>query len=676
MDVIAPLQPDEKRHCTDLLCNLIWWAFIAGMIGVAGFALAEGDYRLVVNGIDFRGCVCGTDYLGDACSVNSGPTTQSLGSETMFVASYDESWTTIKNGDVPDVFVICAHSCISEGDPQLRSDLDGVENVAMFCYDTETSAMIFPDAGAATVNEIITDLENKGCTEDEVFVTFESMELFGYCLPDVNSAFMQAVDDETLGISWTESISSISNGWEIMLGACFLAVAIGIVYIFLLNWCATPLTLISIVAIQILLIMGGVMLVLEANKVADAYTGENADDYTSDETWQMNIAGACIAFIIAALYLCIMIFMWSRIMLALRMVGLASKAVVANCCMVFFPFYMTLLGVGVIAFWATTAVFLFSIGEVTSVDNSFVPGGVVKTVELDDTARYALLYHLVGLFWVPQFLTAFTEMVIAFVATAWLFAPRDERHRRKMPSMPVCKACLTTARYHIGTLAFGSLIVAIIQMIRFAFEFVYHRVRKANRNSTCVKAVYCMCSCCFYCLERCMKFINSNAYILVTLTKQGFCSSASQAFGLILSNLARVGALAAIATSFAFLGKLFIACSATALAYFVFTSAEPYNDPTSVDYVAPFVPCLIIFVFSYAVGMIMMTVYHTTVDAMLFSYMYAESHPHALDEQARQVMASINEDAHKRFGTPYDAEEESLKTNPAAAAGGARPTYE
>lgn len=112
-------------------------------------------------------------------------------------------------------------------------------------------------------------------------------------------------------------------------------------------------------------------------------------------------------------------------------------------------------------------------------------------------------------------------------------------------------------RYHLGSLAFGSLIIAIVQMIRVLLEYVDAKL-KGKENPVAkffIKWVNRSCSskklsvdkqdkwkqnvffyyfeenpakfivwiwfsrclkCCFWCLEKFLKFLNKNAYILVS----------------------------------------------------------------------------------------------------------------------------------------------------------------
>jgi len=71
-------------------------------------------------------------------------------------------------------------------------------------------------------------------------------------------------------------------------------------------------------------------------------------------------------------------------------------------------------------------------------------------------------------------------------------------------------------RYHTGSLAFGSLIIAIIQVIRIILEYIDHKLK--GKENKVVKFIICCCKCCFWCLEKFMKFLNRNAYIMVRMS--------------------------------------------------------------------------------------------------------------------------------------------------------------
>lgn len=164
-------------------------------------------------------------------------------------------------------------------------------------------------------------------------------------------------------------------------------------------------------------------------------------------------------------------------------------------------------------------------------------------------------------FWTSNFIIAYGDMVIAMSVAKWYFT----RDKRNTSSRTVMSAFFDTGRYHIGTLAFGSLILAIVQLIKAILAKIQEKVAKAH--SSVADAVLCCCQCCIWCFEQCIKFLNKNAYIQTAIFGTPFCTSARAAFFLILRNIGRIGAVSYVTGAVLIIGKLFITSVTTALSY-------------------------------------------------------------------------------------------------------------
>ena len=78
---------------------------------------------------------------------------------------------------------------------------------------------------------------------------------------------------------------------------------------------------------------------------------------------------------------------------------------------------------------------------------------------------------------------------------------------------------------------------------------------KASKNKV-MEYLLCVLQCCMWCLEKCMKFLNKNAYIQTAIYGTSFCKSARRAFFLILRNILRVAAVNVVADFVLILGKV------------------------------------------------------------------------------------------------------------------------
>ena len=120
-------------------------------------------------------------------------------------------------------------------------------------------------------------------------------------------------------------------------------------------------------------------------------------------------------------------------------------------------------------------------------------------------------------------------------------------------------------------MAFGSLIIAILRMIRVILEKVEEKLAKYHQDNMVVKGIMCCCKCCFWCLEKFMKFLNRNAYIMCAVSGKNFCSSAKDAFFLLLRNVARLAVLTGVTNSLMFLSKIVVVGLCAALSYIIFS---------------------------------------------------------------------------------------------------------
>lgn len=74
-------------------------------------------------------------------------------------------------------------------------------------------------------------------------------------------------------------------------------------------------------------------------------------------------------------------------------------------------------------------------------------------------------------------------------------------------------------------------------MIRLVLEFIDRKLKKYDNEVT--RAILCILKCFFWCLEKVLKFISTNAYIMCAIHGKNFCSSAKHSFSLLFRNMIR-----------------------------------------------------------------------------------------------------------------------------------------
>ncbi|GFR78489.1 choline transporter-like protein 2 [Elysia marginata] len=75
-------------------------------------------------------------------------------------------------------------------------------------------------------------------------------------------------------------------------------------------------------------------------------------------------------------------------------------------------------------------------------------------------------------------------------------------------------------------------------MIRIILEYIEYKL-KDSENRVAKFIIKCL-QCCFWCLEKFLKFLNKNAYIMIAIHGKNFCFSAKDAFMLIMRNIVRL----------------------------------------------------------------------------------------------------------------------------------------
>jgi choline transporter-like protein 2/4/5 len=73
------------------------------------------------------------------------------------------------------------------------------------------------------------------------------------------------------------------------------------------------------------------------------------------------------------------------------------------------------------------------------------------------------VYFIFGFLWTNALLNAFTFTALAGSYAHWYFLRRDPKHATRFP---LSESVYRTLRYHLGSLAFGAFLVALVQLAR------------------------------------------------------------------------------------------------------------------------------------------------------------------------------------------------------------------
>merc|ERR1712038_523893 len=107
--------------------------------------------------------------------------------------------------------------------------------------------------------------------------------------------------------------------------------------------------------------------------------------------------------------------------------------------------------------WMVYAVHLASTGEISEKELPVDAVVTVREYKFDERTTQAGYYLIFCLFWTIAFIQALGQIVISMSVAKWYFT----RDKFNIGSCTVAKSITDSFRYHLGTAAFGSFIIAV-----------------------------------------------------------------------------------------------------------------------------------------------------------------------------------------------------------------------
>jgi hypothetical protein len=256
------------------------------------------------------------------------------------------------------------------------------------------------------------------------------------------------------------TVSDIENNYIYILIGVGMAVVMSFLIIFLLRWFVGIIVWVSILGIITLLAAIGVIFLYNGGALSSysSYIGSLGIPTLSASSYY-NYYGYAIFGVVGVL-LILLLCCCSRIRLAVAICKAAGGFVTSVPQTVLVPIFMSML---VIAFWGyALVVIVYLMGSATYV---YTSGDVFSSIgNYADEKLIYLYYFIFGSLWTNALLGAITIFVIASACCKWYYShgPGGEL------DSPIMKSFWMAFRYHLGSLAFGSLILAIVQFLQLA----------------------------------------------------------------------------------------------------------------------------------------------------------------------------------------------------------------
>ncbi|XP_078121094.1 choline transporter-like protein 5-A isoform X1 [Sander vitreus] len=656
--------PVRRRSCTDILCCLIFIIVIFSYMALGIVAWLHGDPRKVLHPTDSYGQFCGQKgtsnekkpilfYFNILKCANPAilinlqcPTTQMCLSKCPDrFATYTEMQLQHKlSKSYWEYYRQFCKPGFNNPDKPVSQVLRDEDCPSIIVPSRPFLQRCLPDF--ITLNGTVT-VANRTSFKDALEMAHTVTEL-----EHAAKGITGLVDTRELGMKIVEDYA---KSWPWILIGLLVSLAVSLLFILLLRFTAGTLLWATIITVILLLAYGMwyCSMVLSqlrhtaGSEVAIVEVGLHTDLHVYlqlTQTWIILLVSLGLA---EASILLMLIFLRRRVRVAIALLREASKAIGYIMSTLFFPLITFLLVTVCISYWAVTAVYLASSGQavykVMSPDVSCPYTNRTCNPEAfnrSSISQSALcqasqclfafyggetsyhrhlfllqLYNLLIFLWLLNFSLALEQCTLAGTFASYYWARRKPQD---IPACPLFSSFSRAIRYHTGSLAFGALILSVAQLVRIILEYLENKLKGVD-NSLSRFIMHCL-KCCFWCLEKVIRYMNRNAYIMVAIYGKNFCSSAREAFFLLMRNVVRVAVLDRVTDFLLFLGKVLIAGGVGVVAFFLFTRKIPVIQEEEPNLNYYWVPLLTVVMGAYLIAHGFFSVYAICVDTLFLCF--------------------------------------------------------
>lgn len=166
---------------------------------------------------------------------------------------------------------------------------------------------------------------------------------------------------------------------------------------------------------------------------------------------------------------------------------------------------------------------------------------------------------------------------------------------------------------HMGSIAFGSFIIALVRFIKLVFVYLAQSASSATGENMVTKVIIKCGLCYLEVLEKITDYINASAYAYMAVSGEGFCMSAWHGFLLQIKHLMKFAFANMIARMFIFIGK--VGLTVANVFSLIFIMKNITEDSKEVSSVMG--PCLVVGLFTYFAASVFLGLFDTAVLSLM-----------------------------------------------------------
>ncbi|XP_078145259.1 choline transporter-like protein 1 isoform X1 [Centroberyx gerrardi] len=590
-------RPLEDRSCTDLPWFLLFTVFCVGMGSICGFTIVTGGAARLVFGYDSYGNTC-----GQRNEQIEGVRLSGLDhTDRKFVFFLDPCNIDIVQRKIKSM-ALCVSLCPSE-------EMKTYQDLKRFAMHNGSELCSYELAGHKYPG--LPERFSK-CPKLPVPPS-KALPVFNRCTPVDISCYAKFAEAVVTFVSDNSVlhrlIAGVAASKEIIIGLCLLALVLSMILMVIIRYISAVLVWI-LTALVVLGSLAGTSVLwwlyidhrLYANDTTTKVTKEEKEEVEmSRDNGQALLVYAIAATVFTVILLLLMLFMRKRVALTIALFHVAGKVFIHLPLLTLQPFCTFLALLLFWIYWILVLLFLGTSGNPIQNEET----GLTE-FRLTGPLQYLTWYHAIGLVWISEFILACQQMTVAGAVVTYYFT----RDKNRLPVTPILSSVLRLVRYHLGTVAKGSFIITLVKVPRLILMYIHNQLK--GKENACARCMLKTCICCLWCLEKCLNYLNQNAYAATAINSTSFCTSARDAFVILVENALRVAAINAVGDFVLFLGKVLIVTS-TAFAGVLLLNYQR-------DYAEWLLPLIIVCLFAFLVAHCFLSIFEIVVDVLFLCF--------------------------------------------------------
>uniref|UniRef100_A0A8C8JE48 Choline transporter-like protein n=1 Tax=Oncorhynchus tshawytscha TaxID=74940 RepID=A0A8C8JE48_ONCTS len=555
-------KPLEDRSCTDLPWFLLFTVFCVGMGSICGFTIATGGAGRLVFGYDSYGNTC-----GQRNEQIEGVRLSGLDqTDKKYVFFLDPCNIDIVQRKIKSM-ALCVSLCPDE-------ELKTYQDLKRFAMHNGSELCSYELAGHKYPS--LPERFDK-CPKLPVPPS-KSLPVFNRCTPVDISCYAKFAEAVVTFVSDNSVLHRLIGGViaskEIIVGLCLLALVLSMILMLIIRYISAVLVWI-LTAMVVLGSLAGTSILwwlyIDHRLTEAEMTRDNA---------QALLVYAIAATVFTVILLLLMLFMRKRVALTIALFHVAGKVFIHLPLLTLQPFCTFLALLLFWMYWGLVLLFLGTTGNPVQNEET----GLTE-FRLTGPLQYMTWYHAVGLIWISEFILACQQMTVAGAVVTYYYT----RDKTRLPVTPILSSVLRLMRYHLGTVAKGSFIITLVKIPRLMLMYVHNQL-KGKVKLACLL----------------------NAYAATAINSTSFCTSARDAFVILVENALRVAAINAVGDFVLFLGKILIVTS-TAFAGVLLLNYQR-------DYAEWVLPLIIVCLFAFLVAHCFLSIFEIVVDVLFLCF--------------------------------------------------------